>query len=268
MQDYMIAHGSRRIGVVKNAAWFVGIQALVFLVLGIFGFSFSGLSFAVLGLSFLTGFFGAFAVLAFSKGLRSGNISMVVTITAAWGAVTAVLGILFFKEAITYVQVFEIGIIVAGTLLTSLEAKNVIRRGIGANRAWLDYSLLALFGYGMYFFLLSVVSKRIGWFDTALLSTVFSWPCIIAYAFLTKESMKVSKSYLSFFIVVAILGAAGLVLYNAGVEYSYTSIVAPVSAAAPVITIGLAVLILGERLGSTQKVGIAMVIAGIILLAL
>jgi drug/metabolite transporter (DMT)-like permease len=55
--------------------------------------------------------------------------------------------------------------------------------------------------------------------------------------------------------------------YSIGIERYLTSVVGPLAAAYPLVTVVLAVVILREKTAINQKVGIAGVIGGVILLA-
>ncbi len=267
VQDYLIAYGSRKLGFVQNAAWFLALQIAMLLVLSIFFFTYPGINLYTISVCVLAGFFGAISLLLYSKGLRSGNISIVATIASVWGAVTAILGIVFFHETLSNPQILYISIIIIGTILVSFEAKNMLKKGMSNKWSWINYSVLALFGYGIFFFLISDLSKMIGWFDTAIFVTVSSFLFILVYVFITRTNMKIGKSYMPLLIVISVLGLIGLFAYNIGTQYSYTSIISPISAAAPVITIILAMLILKERMATSQKIGMIMVILGLMLLA-
>lgn len=246
----------------------MGIQIAILLTLPIFLFTRFGAGIQTVSLSVAAGFFGAISLLSFSKGLRSGNISVVATIASVWGAVTTILSIIFFHETLSNSQILYISIIIIGTILVSFEAKNMLKKSFWNKNSWINYSVLALFGYGIFFFMLSLISKMVGWFDTALLVTIPGFIFIFIYASLKRINMGIGKSYASLLIAVFVLGLVGLFAYNIGTQYSYTSIIAPISAAAPAITIIFAVLILKEKMVTSQKFGILMVIFGLMLLAI
>lgn len=56
--------------------------------------------------------------------------------------------------------------------------------------------------------------------------------------------------------------------YNLGVTTAFVSIVSPIAATFPAVTIVLAYIFLKERVVNSQKVGIVAVLAGLILISL
>src|SRR3989344_6906350 len=67
------------------------------------------------------------AYLAFYKGLEKAQVSLVSPIGAAWGLVTAVLGVIFLKEKLSGTQILSIGFIVVGILLLSININDFIK---------------------------------------------------------------------------------------------------------------------------------------------
>jgi len=88
-----------------------------------------------------------------------------------------------------------------------------------------------------------------------------------AYGALIKTEMKPNRGSLGLLIVIGVLNVIAFLSYDLGVTYGYTAMVAPVSAASPIITVSLALIFLKEKLALDQKIGILLVLVGIILLA-
>jgi uncharacterized membrane protein len=71
--------------------------------------------------------------------------------------------------------------------------------------------------------------------------------------------------------VALLAGAAdilGVVMYSIGAEHGFISIVLTASAVFPLIAVALSIAVFGERLVTNQAVGIALVVAGLLLLGL
>jgi uncharacterized membrane protein len=64
------------------------------------------------------------------------------------------------------------------------------------------------------------------------------------------------------------LEAAAFLAYGAGVASEFTAVVAPVAASFPMVTIMLARIFFHELVEINQKIGIAAVLTGLILLSL
>ncbi len=59
----------------------------------------------------------------------------------------------------------------------------------------------------------------------------------------------------------------GTIAYGAATTQGLLSVVAVLATLAPVVTVALAVLLLGERLTGRQRVGVAVALGGVVLLA-
>ena len=76
-----------------------------------------------------------------------------------------------------------------------------------------------------------------------------------------------NKSLWVFVILAGVLSASGYIGYSIGIEEGLTSIVTPIAAAFPAVTVILAKVFLKEKLNVNQAAGISITISGIILLS-
>ena len=266
-QTYIMAKASRRIGPLRTSLWYQAVSLGILLLLSFFLFSYGGLTWLTLPVLVLNGIVSVAGILAFTKGLEVGRVSVVVTVASAWGAVTAILGVILLGDSMTAMQAAFIALIIAGTVLTSLnpEADAGGKRAAGLG---IDYAVATLFCWGAYYFLSAFLDKSLGWFAVTLFLTALSVLFLAGYGALRKEPLKVGRGSLGVLAVMGAFNVISLLAYNLGVTLSYTAIVAPIAAASPVVTIILALVLLREKLALNQKAGIVMILAGIVLLAL
>ena len=78
---------------------------------------------------------------------------------------------------------------------------------------------------------------------------------------------KATKKLAITIVAIGLLEAIAVLSVSYGQSYGDGIIVAPISSALTVVTVGLAVIFLKERISLVQGIGIAMVISGIILTA-
>lgn len=268
VQDFLMAKISKSIGSFRTSLWFVSLTFIVFILLAFFLFTYQNIALFVIAVLIITGLVSVTSILSFTKGLEIGNISVVATIGNTWGAVTAILGFIILSERITNFQILDIGLIILGTILVSLNLKDVLKLNSKNLHMGLEYAFIATFTFGLYFFLVAFLTKIIGWFSTAFLVTIPTILFLLLYGTLTKKKLQVTNDKLPFLSLIAIISVVGLLSYNLGVTYNYTDIVAPISSASPLVTIILAMLLLKERLTNNQKLGIGLVLIGLILLSL
>jgi drug/metabolite transporter (DMT)-like permease len=266
-EGYLLAGLSRRIGAYRATIWFQIAVVLMLCLLAIFLFtpaSFTPLTILVI---LLTGAIGAIGIFSFSHGLEHGHISVVATVASAWGAVTAILSILFFGDKLTALQSLCIALIVIGTVLICIKPKHLFASFSPRTVAGLKYAFVTLFAWGIFYFLLTYLVKNIGWFDAGVLVTVPGVILLLIFGWATKIKLKTSKLAVPLVILIAVLNIIASLAYNLGVTYNYSSVVAPVSAASPIVIITMALLFFKERLAHHQKIGIALVLIGLVALA-
>ena len=68
--------------------------------------------------------------------------------------------------------------------------------------------------------------------------------------------------------VPGLLLVGGTVLYTVAADHGQLSLVSVVGSLFPVFTVGLGVMLLGERLARLQALGVAAAMAGVVLIAL
>ena len=111
---------------------------------------------------------------------------------------------------------------------------------------------------------------RLGWLAPIFLARVASTVFVLAAAAARRELRPPVRSaaVLATLVFLALVDTAGYVSFNLGVRRAATSIVATAAAPYALIPIALGVLVLRERPTPGQWTGIAVVIAGLVLLGL
>ena len=89
---------------------------------------------------------------------------------------------------------------------------------------------------------------------------------LVAFVLQHGQPMPWKQSWNVFGVLSGVALAAGLLLYYLALERSWASIVVPVTATYPIVSVLLSVVFLGERLTWVQSLGIALVLIGLVLL--
>ncbi len=257
----------KKYGPFRFSLWLLGIATIMILIFAPFLYNYSPLSLFIISIILLTAIFDFIGIFAFTKGQQVGNLSVVVTIANAWAAVTVVLGVVLLHEILSAFQIFDIALIIIGTVLVSLELKNLSRSATRVRKLGVECALVTVFGWGFFYFLLSFLISSIGWFPAALLETAASAMVFLAYGIISKRELALPKVALPYLLFICVLNFIGFIAFNIGVTYNYAAVVAPITAASPIVVILLAGFLLKERLEKNQIIGIAMVLIGIILLS-
>ena len=207
---------------------------------------------------------------AFSRG---GQASIVIPVTNLYPLVTIVIAVLAFKERLNLINVLGILLSVPAILLLSGETllftdPAAFFKGIGLNE-WFLFSLAAIFCWGVFSAAQKVTTNHISaeWSYLAFVLT----SVLITIGFLLSGTIHFHLSGKT----IALGSLAGM-LNGLGVLASFAAYRAEGKAAAvttiagalqPVFTIVLALVFLSESLGSTELLGIALAIAGALLLS-
>jgi transporter family protein len=139
--------------------------------------------------------------------------------------------------------------------------------------AWLLWSLATIVLWGSWGLVSKVASNGVDVYVNQLLYTAGLAPLMIFVGWTVwkhspRESAQARRKGVFWAFLTGILGGLGnLAFFQALVKGGEASIVAPVTALFPMVTVLLAVLFLKERLGRTQWVGLALAFVAIYLLS-
>ncbi|MEM2131599.1 MAG: DMT family transporter [Candidatus Woesearchaeota archaeon] len=227
---------------------------------------------------FLSTLINLFAVKNFMKSYEEGEISIVTPISASYSIITIILAIIFLNEKLTLLKLFAILLCVIGIVLVSTDLRKI--KNLDSVKG-IKESVFAFISWGVYFFLISLVSKNLLnlgisklnsaitlFFLTGLLTNIN----LITYSFLKEKNnlfkTKIEKNIWIIFIINFFLYNIAWIAVNYGISQDLVSIIAPVSSLYPAITVLLAFFILKEKLVLNQKIGLFLTILSIFLISL
>jgi bacterial/archaeal transporter family protein len=139
--------------------------------------------------------------------------------------------------------------------------------------AWLFWSLVTIVLWGTWGLVSKIASSGMNAYVNQLLYTAGLAPLLVFVAWHvhkneTSEKTNGRKVGVSWAFLTGILGGVGnIFFFQALVKGGKASIVAPVTALFPMVTVLLAVLVLRERMGRTQWIGLALAFVAIYLLS-
>lgn len=272
ISDFLAAKSSRKVGYLITYFWtqlFAFSIALIYLLIKLPTLSISNiLQFLVFLLP--AGFLYMVGTLSFYKGFTKGQVSLVSPIGASWAMITVILSIIFLKEVLKTNQIVAIILIIFGVILVSVNLKELLRIKKFALLGGIKEGLIAMLAWGISLFLIVLPSKTFGWFLPVFALKFFGILFIVIYATLIKQPLKI-KFQLSLLALFFLIGFSDMIAffgYSFGVEGEYASIIAPVAASFPLVTIILARIFLKERIVLNQAFGVAGIIVGLILISL
>jgi len=203
-------------------------------------------------------------IAAFFQAMVVGAISIVAPITATGVAVPIIAGVVR-GERPTAVQVAGILAGIGGTVLAARPSSDLAPR-IG--ESGIGLACVGAVGGGLYLWLMSPASRYgVGWTMTVVCATPVS--LLAPVLIVRRASLRPALSGRPVIAVVsaAILTFAAVTLYAFATRDGELAVVSVLAALYPVVTVLLAFGVLGERLYGPQRLGVAVVLTGVLLLS-
>ena len=202
-------------------------------------------------------------VAALYRGLAVGTMSLVAPVASVAPALPLVAGWLL-GEVPGPIQVVGLVLAVAGVILTSCPARSP---GRGPRRVASStfYGLLSAAGFGVFFVALDIAAEAsIPW---ALFIARFSAVMALSvFALSGRFRLVPGRADLPLLFAIGVLIAVADALYATATTVGLIGVVAVVGALHTVVTIGLAGVILKERIARWQQLGIAACIVGVLII--
>jgi len=211
-----------------------------------------------LGWAVLAGLAGGIGVFALYRGMAIGSISIIAPISALAVVVPVAVG-LARGERPEDLEMVGIVLAIIGSVLAGKVPGKASTSGVGI-------AILAAlgFGWGFVFIDLAAEDGAIWAFTTARAAASVA---ILATALMVLGIPRLARE------VAVIAGAAGSIEASAGLAFALAttvgllSVVSVLSSLYPAVTVGLAFIVLGERLGRTQWLAVSLVLVGVAAIA-
>lgn len=270
LADFGAAVAGRRLGSVATALVSQSVTALAMTALFVAGHHRLSELAPIAGWVVVSGTVSASAYLAHYHALELGPVAVVSPIGAAYALVGLVLAVALLGERPGALALVGGVVTVLGVMLSSTNLRGLTtgtREGAGPGVRWALASMV-LFGVGAFF--LGWFAQRVGWVPGLWASRVAQVVGLTVVAGVRRSDLRRARTGRGAGAAV-LVGAAdlvGVVAYSAGAAAGFISIVLVASAVFPLITIALAIPLLGERPVANQYVGVALVVVGLLMLGL
>ncbi|HZP90851.1 MAG TPA: EamA family transporter [Actinomycetota bacterium] len=269
LADFGAAVAGRRLGSVATALVSQSVTAVAMTAIFVAGHHRLSELGPIAGWVAVSGAVSASAYLAHYRALELGPVAVVSPIGAAYALVGLVLAVALLGERPGAVALVGGVVTVAGVMLSSTNLRGLTtgtRAAAGPGVRWALVSMV-LFGVGAFF--LGWFAQRVGWVPGLWASRVAQVLGLTIVAAIRRPEVRPAR--MGGAGAAALVGAAdllGVVAYSAGAAAGFVSIVLVASAVFPLITIALAIPLLGERPVANQYVGVALVVIGLLMLGL
>jgi drug/metabolite transporter (DMT)-like permease len=209
----------------------------------------------------LAALFGILGLGAFYRGMAAGAISIVAPIAGA-GAVIPVIFGLATGDRPSSLQGVGFAAAIGGVALSSWERDpDRPRWAAGAK-----FGVVAMIGFGLYFVVLHEASTG-DFLWSAFLFRVVSTALVWCAVLVMRPTMGGIGGAWLVLVLIGCLDTGGNTLFAAASSYGSVSVTSVLASLYPVVTVLLARYRLHERVHRVQELGIALTIAGIVLVS-
>ncbi len=208
----------------------------------------------------LASVFGTTGLIAFYRGMAAGALSIVAPIAGAGAAIPVIWGLARGDHPSSY-QELGFAAALIGIVLASLERRPDAAR-IAAGVGWAAIAMLA---FGGYYIPMHAASQ--GDFLWAAFVFRLTSTTLIAAAWLVLRPLGARRADLPVLASIGVLDTGGNVFFSAASAKGLVSVVSILASLYPVVTVLLARAVLEERVYRSQELGIALALAGIVLIS-
>ena len=286
LADYFAAVASRRIGALRVVLGFHLVALIPLTVLVLVTDALARVNLAEVSVLVAVGAVGWLSYLAFYGALAIGPISVLSPIVSGYAAVTVLLAVLFAGSRLSAWQAVAVSITIGGAMLASADVREIVRAQLQPRSTLgLVLALCAMALLGGFVFGVSYYRQRIGWLAPIFLARAFATLFLLGHVLASGARPSPRRAeppglgedgamapggrrgrLVSIIVLLALVDTGGYVCFNLGVGHSATAIVAAASAPYALVPIVMGVSVLRERPTPAQWLGVACVVAGVIVL--
>jgi transporter family protein len=278
--DVTAALGSRRLGSLRVLAFSQAVSLVVLVALVALDPSRLGSDASAGILAGLPlGVAAAAAYLCYFTALRIGPLTVVSPIIVAYGGTTVVLAVLLRGESLLPAQALGAALATAGVVFAAVVFDGGQLRGARLVGPGVIVAIATMLLFAIVTIALAAPIEDHGWLPVVLgsrianaatgllLLAVVGRSVSPRLAPLTQPADRMDRTALALVIAAGVFDIAAFIAYAIGLEVAPTWLVGLASSFGPVIVVVFAVWRLGERLHPTQWFGLALLAAGVVVLA-
>ena len=207
--------------------------------------------------------------LCYFKALQIGDINKVVPIDKSSTILTIILALIFLGEGISLSKAAAVAVIAAGIFLM-IEKKVVEKKDVGRG-GWFLYAVGSAFFASLTAILgkigISGVESNLGTAIRTCVVLVMAWMMVLVKG-KKDEVRKIEKKELVFICCSGIATGASWLCYYRALQEGPASVVAPIDKLSVLVTVVFSYFVFGEKLGRKEAVGLVLLTAGTVAMAL
>lgn len=273
LADFLVAKYAQSIHPARLLFWVQLVGLVVVFVLFLLGGIPSaqrGVNVTAMAWLATSGLLQGLGYVLFYKGLQKGKAGLVSAISSAYPFVVVLIGVGFAGESLEPIAIFAITLILLGIIVASakLGILNHVQLDQHLTPLGLLYSLPTMLLWGISLSILSYAVADIGWIEAVLVMRAFM--VLAGGIWLAIENQGLDPGNIAVLSRAAFIGAldvGAFLSFALGTRVGRATVVAPISAGFPMLTVILARIWLGQRMSPIQYLGVCVVLIGIAILA-
>jgi drug/metabolite transporter (DMT)-like permease len=207
---------------------------------------------------------GIVGLAAFYRALAVGNMGVVAPISACAAVVPVVVGVATGDRP-GALQSAGLLLALVGVVLASRE-EVVGEGGLGRTARGSGLALLSALGFGLFFLAMDRASDGdVAW--AMLVNRAAGVTLLIGVALLLRPPVRIGRADVPVLIAIGSLDVAANAMFAVAATKGLVSVVSVVGSLYPVTTVGLAALALRERPHRLAQLGVAVALAGVVLIS-
>jgi bacterial/archaeal transporter family protein len=227
----------------------------------------------LLFLMFVSGIGYAVGYLLFYKGFEIGNVSVVSAVINLQNIFVIGIAFFLFGQRIVGIQIPALALLLIGVTLVSVNFSD-LKKGRVSLLAGVKETLLAAVLFGVFFWPVNqFIVQRADWLATNLITKFIAIATVFLISLLNKTNISLpiegrTVKALSPVVAIGLLEATAVLSVSGGLSIGNAIIINPVASALTIVTVGLAIIFLKEKITKTQGFGILTTVAGIVMMGL
>jgi transporter family protein len=132
---------------------------------------------------------------------------------------------------------------------------------------WQIITILSLIMWGVWGFILKLVSKNVEWYQIYAIGSLVTILAASIIALVYRTQLSINHKDISIILAANVAGALGYIFFIMALKNGEASVVVPLTALYPAITVILSYIILHENITMLRLIGIILAIAAAVLLS-
>jgi drug/metabolite transporter (DMT)-like permease len=268
--DYLGSVYTKQIGPLKSFFWSQLVGLMTAILLSLIIIKSLNIPLHVIILFPIAAIVYSAGYLLFFKGFELGNVSIVATTMNLWAVFTMFFAFIFMGQRLSSIQTMGVMMIISGVALGSINWYHLRQQGLKLTSG-VKEAILGAFFFGIFWNLSEIISEEVGWLLSTLLIKFGIVIFLLIYSFLGKRVLGlVNTSTRTKYMVIfmGIIETVAVAIVNYGLTIGDAILITPIASALSIVTIGLAIIFLKDKITKPQGIGIITAVIGIIVTAL